>query len=292
MRASIGFDQQVDRRLVHRASTSEVLPTDFVTVSDHVFLAGLQWPRAHSFYHIDPVDSALVVESIRQLTILTAHLGLAVPMDARFVMPSLGFTVRGDVLTAPGQALQLATSLAACRVRRTASGRVRSIRVLVRIRQDDRTIATGYGDALLLTNHEYSRLRGPRLHARPHAPAGDAAPRPSEVGRLRDHDVTVRRSDAGFTVISDLANSTWFDHIVDHVPGAALIEACLQAVRVERDDPSLDFLTLDARFHHIVEFDAPNNLVTSGRETTHVSIRQSGRTCVSASGALHRGRRS
>lgn len=286
MSTVIGFDRPVERQLVHRASTAEVFPTDFHRTHENTFLAGLQWPRGHGFYRLVPLDSALIVESIRQLTILAVHLGYGVPAGLRFVMPALGFRVWSELHIEPGQALEVSAHLSGMNVRRTRTGELRSARIHVELAHGGATIASGFGDAMTLTLAEYSRIRGPHLDARPAPVERPMGPPPAQVGRLAERDVTLRHGLRGLEVVADPTNPVLFDHLVDHVPGAALIEACLQAVRLRTGAFETDFAEFEATFHRMVEFDAPNTLQTSIGEECQITVKQADTSCVEARGRL------
>ncbi len=128
------FERPVARELVHRQSTSEVLPTDFEVRASDEFSVALQWPRRHGFFSTRPPDSAIIAETIRQVTILTCHLGYDVPLDARFLMTGLGFEQLG---TSPrhvsGEALELNAFVSCVDVRRTLRGELRSVQMNIEL---------------------------------------------------------------------------------------------------------------------------------------------------------------
>lgn len=285
MYESVRFDRPVKRQFVHRASTAEVLPTDFRRTATNDFVAGLQWPRGHAFYQLVPLDSALVVESIRQLTILTAHLGYGVALGHPFVMPRLGFRTWGELRVEAGRAVEVSARLQAMNLRRTRSGELRSVRVQAELAQGETSVAGGYADALALTRAEYARVRGRYDGARPAPSLPSVAPRPAEVGRSERY-VTLRSGSRGLEVIADPENPVLFDHLVDHVPGAALIESCLQAVRLRSGNPDADFARFDATFHRMVEFTAPNTLEVWIADECCFTISQDGTACAEAAGRL------
>ncbi|MFK4731276.1 ScbA/BarX family gamma-butyrolactone biosynthesis protein [Agromyces mediolanus] len=285
----LSFDQAVPRRLVHRKSTSEVLPTDFVRWGDREYIAGLQWPRRHGFFDAAARDSALVTESIRQLTILTCHRGFDVPFDHRFLMTGLGFAVHGAPRTArPDSAIELHGTVRAVRLGRTPRGALRSARFDIVLRTPDgSTVASGHGDALVVGPAAYARIRGERAGSPPpSARRGPLVP-PAAVGRTADEDVLLLRSDGGLEIDVDRGHPIFSDHPLDHVPGAALIEACRQAARVEAGDPGLELAEFEGGFRRLVEFDAPAAIRLSSRAgRTSFEITQRGRTAMTAEATL------
>jgi hypothetical protein len=280
------FEQPVERALVHRASTAEVFPTDFRHLDDDVFQIGLQWPRAHRFYRLQPLDSALVVESIRQLTILTAHLGCGVPLSRKFVMTKLGFEIIGDPRVRPGSPLELTATARITDKQLARNGDVRRLRIDLTLNHDDYALARGCSDAVLLTERQYARMRGLHYGAEPLPFRSFEEPVPARVGRVFPGDVTVYVGDRGLEVIADPLNGALYDHLVDHVPGAALIEACLQAVRLSTDSSATDFHTFHANFHSMVEFASPNSLSMWTDDQYRFVISQDDRTCVEAAGTV------
>lgn len=85
------FHARVGRELVHRLAVSEVFLTGVQRHSDTEFRVFAQWPRWHVFYGFRDgrVDSAIVAETLRQLTVLIAHTGLGVPLGQQFLMPRM-----------------------------------------------------------------------------------------------------------------------------------------------------------------------------------------------------------
>jgi 2-oxo-3-(phosphooxy)propyl 3-oxoalkanoate synthase len=254
--ASLSFDRPVARNLVHRESTSEVLPTDFAVRSADRFEVALQWPRRHAFFRSAPADSAIVAESIRQVTILICHLGYDVPLGTRFLMTGLGFDVRpdNDAALLPGHALELSARVRGIDVRRTARGALRSVRLDMEFVGAGGVVASGHGDALLADEPTYARMRGTNAHASP--PLAQTLPRvaPDAVGRSALEDVVVARTAEGLTIDVDGNHPFFFDHLLDHVPGVALIEACRQAACLLMADPAVDLAAFEAEFNRMVEF--------------------------------------
>ncbi|BDZ54708.1 AfsA-related hotdog domain-containing protein [Agromyces marinus] len=214
---------------MHRQSTSEVWPTDFEPKGQDSFRVALQWPRSHAFLTTLPPDSAVMAETIRQVTILTCHLGYDVPLDSRFLMTGLGFEFRSTERGAgEWRALEVTARVQGSDVRRTARGELRSARMNVDIVGPDGVIAVGHGDALLAGVPAYRRMRGPNADATPPRRTIDPVS-PARVGRTRTADVTILETDAGLEVQLDHSHPVFFEHSLDHVPGVALIEACKQA---------------------------------------------------------------
>ncbi|MCM3657802.1 hypothetical protein M3147_11115 [Agromyces mediolanus] len=288
----LSFDQAVPRRLVHRKSTSEVLPTDFVRWGEHEYVAALQWPRRHGYFEPELPGSALVTETIRQLTILACHEGFGVPLDHRFLMTGLGFALlRRPLPAAAGSATELHATVRATRLVRTPAGAFRSARFEISLgASTGGTLATGHGDALVVGPAAYARLRGERAGSTP--PLGRRGPLvpAAAVGRRDDEDVLLVDGDGGLELDVDRRHPVFYDHLLDHVPGAALIEACRQAARLEAADPRLELTRFEADFRRIVEFDAPAGISAVVRgERADFEIRQGRRVAMRAEATLASG---
>ncbi len=79
----------------------------------------------------------------------------------------------------------------------------------------------------------------------------------NEVGRGSADDVVVGRTGLGLEVDVDGRHPIFFDHLLDHIPGVALIEACKQALCLELGDPAAELRDYEAEFLRVVEFDIP-----------------------------------
>ncbi|MFD6056160.1 ScbA/BarX family gamma-butyrolactone biosynthesis protein [Agromyces sp. NPDC060279] len=285
----LSFDQAVPRRLVHRSSTSEVLPTDFVRWGEHEYIAALQWPRRHGYFEAELPGSALVTETVRQLTILACHEGFGVPLGHRFLMTGLGFALlRRPLAARAGSAAELHATVRATRLVRTPGGAFRSARFEISIAEPTGgTVASGHGDALVVAPAAYTRLRGERAGTTPPLRRrGPLAP-PAAVGRQDEQDVLLVRGDGLLVLDVDRRHPVFSDHLLDHTPGAALIEACRQAARLETADPQLEFTAFEGDFRRIVEFDPPATVHATVRgERADVEIRQGRRVAMRGEATL------
>lgn len=254
---SPGFDSTVDRALVHRASTAEVLPTSFSRLGKNAFVAGLQWPRRHCFYQPERLDSALVAETIRQITVLTLHEGLGVPLDHKFLMSGFGFRIphTSPRLVRRAAPVELIARIRESDVRRPDS-LLRGARVDVElVTTAGDLVAEGYGVARVCTASAYARLRRSEQADVMGETTHISRLEPHLVGRQNSSDVLVSNADLGAprAVQADLNQPYFFDHALDHVPGVALIEALRQHACADRGQPHLDFRQFDATFLKIVE---------------------------------------
>lgn len=285
----LSFDRTVPRRLVHRRSTSEVLPTDFVRWGEHEYIAALQWPRRHSYFESELPGSALVTETVRQLTILACHEGFGVPLEHRFLMTGLGFALLRTPLAArAGSAAELHATVRATRLVRTPGGAFRSARFEISIGEPTGgAVAAGHGDALVIGPAAYARLRSGRAGTTPPLRRRSPLVPAAAVGRLLEQDVLLIDGDGALTLDVDRRHPVFYDHLLDHVPGAALIEACRQAARLEAADPRLELGRFEGEFDRIVEFDPPATVHATIRgEQAAFEIRQGRRVAMRAEATL------
>ena len=265
-------DQLAPGRFVHRRQLREVLITEARRLSDDYFALGAQWPREHPFYspHERRADSALVAETIRQVTILLAHTMYGVPLDAAFLMPSLS----AKTIAAPAPWSEDEIMVQAQVV---ASGRAQegpaSMRVSVRIEGGGQILGEGIGHARIIAPEAYARLR----RNRPKRPIAVHARALQSRGRLLQWG----RADRPVVVV-DETDPVFFDHPLDHVPGMLLLEAVREGVRNLMRPHEVDLTSFDLAFARVVEFEPEITLEVDRCRQGHfaVALRQDGITCV------------
>ncbi|MFE0653432.1 AfsA-related hotdog domain-containing protein [Streptomyces sp. NPDC059534] len=94
----LSFDRTISRRLVHRASVTEVFLTDSVVAGADRFLVGAQLPRNHALYRPEETgqcDFMLLVETVRQAGIFLSHRYHDVPLGHHFIFKALSLHI-GD----------------------------------------------------------------------------------------------------------------------------------------------------------------------------------------------------
>ncbi len=294
---TVSFVQAVSRHLVHRFSIGEVFITDIVPNGPDAFVAGIQWPRRHALFSapVTRLDSHLVAETIRQLTIFLCHSRYAVPMDARFLMPGLGFTIE------PGAEAEFSNAAPAnCTVMlkgedlaRRRSGELRSIRVQTEFSRNGRIIARGHGDAVIAAEGVYRRLRGDALEQVSSAWLRQEATvlSPRLVGHMYASDVVLSTGSGprSWLLSVDTANPVYFDHPLDHIPGILAVETMRQAIRSAAGLPDAELGSFEATFVHVLEFDSPAEVrLTEIGDFFHMELIQLGRTAVRAAAHVRR----
>lgn len=236
--------QLVPGRLVHRRALSDVLVTEAHALGDDTFIAGAQWPRNHRLFgRSTDVDVSLVAETVRQVTIFLAHTEYEVPVGDAFLMGAMQVATVNRVMNEVGP--DLAVTIRATELRRSARG-LASFVVEAVMRDADGEVARGNASARILDQRTYARTR--RGRTAPLVVNG------SGPGR-ETLDVIAPTPRPGVSMlVVNTAETAFFDHPLDHVPGMLLIEAARQAIRAD-GGPAL--AGLDAVFDAVVELDEP-----------------------------------
>lgn len=243
---------------------SEVFPTELMAIGADELWVGVRWPRRHMFY-ADPyqrVDSYLLIETIRQITILTCHQHFNTPLDAHFVMPGIGARLdnsySGFGLPPFGVGGSIAVHIDVVNVRFKNGGGLQSVQLETQFYSDGQRFATGHGDAMVVNERVYSRLRQGRTHLilGGCSRSSRSVVSPRRVGHQSFSDVVLSQvhTDESFVLSLDLGNPTLFDHPLDHVAGMIPVEACRQIMRLQAG-PRAEFEQIELVFSKALEFD-------------------------------------
>lgn len=238
----------IDRSTVHRSSSASVLPTGFVKIGAD-FAITLRRPSDHAFAD-DRLDSLFLAEMIRQSTILTCHLGFGVAHTQRFIMLGLGFEMTGP----PRLGTRWEARAWAESPRFAANGQLRSTRICFDFNDEEGPVASGYGDARIVEDSTYRRIRGTHADAQPPLGRQSSNISANQLGRRSEIDVVIRRVGEKIALDVDGCHPFYFDHPLDHVPGIAVIEAFRQSVAALESRPTAEFERFDASFSRTVEF--------------------------------------
>ena len=282
----------LQRDLVHRHALSEVLLSDLTTTATG-FLAAVQWPRRHHYFRTDrgAVDLTLVAETLRQVTIATAHLGYGVPGGQRFLMDRIQLVRlarQADELASDG----LVTADVAVVTARTGRGGLRTLRLLVRFAAGATLLASAEGWLRVLPDEVYQRIRAA-------SPASIAIERDGAAWSGLDAEqfargVRLRRSGPGsWDVDLDLSHPVLFDHRLDHLPGMVAVEACELALAELSGDPALTLDGFDGIYRGFVELGGDLRIRLdgpAGAESAALVLEQSGVVLVSATVSARRPR--
>lgn len=283
------FRAPVAREFVHRRAMAEVFLTGVRYHADRTYTVWAQWPRWHVFYgsQRDRFDSALIVETLRQLTVLIAHAQLGVPLGMQFLMPEMSVSMTPGATQDPSYPADVTAEVHISEVRGTGQG-IAAFRSTATFLVDGHRIAEGTARARIIDPVAYNRIRSRhRITGEHHEVPPVSAAR---VGHASPWNVVLGESDAAgcWPLRVDISNPILFDHPLDHIPGVLLIEAVRQALRLAVEDPGLDFATLEAQFTSIAELTDEAKVVleslTNGAESMAAvaSIQVNGRVLMRA----------
>lgn len=271
------FRAPVARELVHRQAVSEVFLTGVLSSGNMTYTVWAQWPRWHVFYGSGNggFDSAVVVETLRQLTVLLAHTQLGVPLGVHFLMPEMSVSMTRDAGSDPSRPAEVTVEASVSEVRTAGQG-IAALRTTAVFRTNGHKIAEGTATARIVDPHAYNRIRSRRRITNAHRDVSPVSP--DKVGHVSAWNVVLGESDAPgcWPLHVDVSNPILFDHPLDHVPGVLLIEAVRQALRLAVPDPSLDLATFEASFISIAELEDEATVVleslTYGPESAAAAV--------------------
>jgi 2-oxo-3-(phosphooxy)propyl 3-oxoalkanoate synthase len=252
----------VDRTLVHRAHLRDVIPTQVTRHDDTHFTVSSRWPRDHRLF-VTPdgrYTASLVLETIRQTTLLVSHAQLGVPLGHHFVMWDLCHRLDAALPSRSASPAEVTLDVHVTELRRR--GAVPSgVRMEMTIRAAGRAVGTGSIRFNITSPAAYGRIRGqlptshdPGLTAV--LPDPVAAP---AVQHLRACDVTLA-GPAGpgrWRLRADPSNELFFDRPNDHIPAMVLVEAAQQAANLLVPGGRFSPSSSEMRFSRYVEFGAP-----------------------------------
>ncbi|MBT2399299.1 ScbA/BarX family gamma-butyrolactone biosynthesis protein [Streptomyces sp. ISL-100] len=268
LRQLLRYDQTVPRTLVHRAAVAEVFLTDGCRLEDmDRFLIAAQWPRSHGLYEPDAAgftDPVLLVETVRQAAIYTAHRFHEVPLAHRFIFCDLDLQIEEPALLRVGGAPLRAVLDGRFTPEANQSAKRFGARFEAVIRVNGQRCGRASVRLLAVGDQLYTMLRH-----RDSAPAGGPLPpRPrtllpaAEVGQVRPENVLLSSEGPGtYGVHLDTEHPGYFEHASDHVPGMALVEAFRQAghqLLRQSGNPRTQMMTAcEVAFGSFGELDAP-----------------------------------
>jgi hypothetical protein len=245
--SAVGFDQTVDRNLVHRAALAEVLLTDVVRLEGERFNLGVQWPRAHTFYGTDAGgrhDPMLIAECIRQSGLLLSHIGFEVPHGTQFVFRDLDFHIESEAAMLVGAVPTNLDVIVTCTELRRRDEGLGGMRVNLELYRDGDLAAAGSGAVACVSPADYPAMRWRGGESRTHLPVAEPPPSapPASVARWSEDDVvlgTTGEEDPGWWSVRVLTDhAVLFDHPLDHIPGMLELEAFRQAAMASAGVPA------------------------------------------------------
>jgi hypothetical protein len=281
----------VPAHLVHRTHDRDVFVTSVRTVGPSRFEVRATLPAGHRFYGPtgDWHDPLLLLETVREAIFLVGHGRYEIPRHTSFIARDKEFDFDpAGLRTAGDHPVRLVIDVTTRDIKRRGND-VSGMRFDFNCFRDGVSLGTasyriGFASAMV-----YNRLRGEHREAKP-ALAVDTPPvRPESVGRTDELDVLLTDAPGtpGWHLRIDPTHPVIFDHIIDHVPGNAVIEAARQAAYLVTAHPDAMLVRGAMSFGRYIEFDAPCLVTaetTDGGHTVTVTFTQNGK--VSAEGTF------
>ncbi|MFI9324931.1 ScbA/BarX family gamma-butyrolactone biosynthesis protein [Kitasatospora aureofaciens] len=271
----------VTGKLVHKLDPDEAFLTMWRRTGPDTFSVIAHWPSDRPFYRSADggFDFLLPSETVRQLFPLISHVGYDTPFEHHLVWEHYRYDLDPALLRADSGPVSL-------ELRVTCSDLVRRRTGLAGMTMDVDILRNGIRLASATSRFNvqapaiYRRLRGSNsdraraMASVPPAPEGIPAPltgRPDQVDvvlseippmdvpeRIADEMSGLLRPNSGsWWLRVDATHRTYFDHPVDHVPGALLLEAARQATQALRYPAPAPPLAMSAAFLRYVDLDAP-----------------------------------
>ncbi|MFL6127169.1 ScbA/BarX family gamma-butyrolactone biosynthesis protein [Actinophytocola sp.] len=274
----------VTANTVHRTHDRDVFVTSVRVVGPSHFEARAELPAAHSFYGPvgDRHDPLLVLETVREAIFAVGHGSYDIPRDTSFIARGKEFEFYPAGLRADGDPVELVIDITATDIKRRR-GVMSAARFTAICFRDGEPVGTAAYDASFAPAPVYRRLRGEYKEAKP-ALAVDVPPvHPSRVGRTDEVDVLLAETDEAWYLRVDPSHPVIFDHVIDHVPGNAAVEAGRQAAYLKIGRPDAVLTSGGMSFIRYIEFDAPCEVVavqtdaaSDGRRRVAVAFLQNG----------------
>ena len=231
-------------RLVHKLAADEVLLAGWRRVGEAEFRVATRWPREHGYYfaadgHADPM---LLIETLRQCLPLLSHAAFGAPLATHLVWESFGLRLSPEALAA-GRPLDEVEIEARCLDLRRRAGGPADLTLSFAVRRHDVELASARTHFYIQAPAVYRRLRGEAVHLSSAELRPAILPAPvcaAAVGRGASRDVLLSATDRPdvWQLRVETTHPIYFDHPVDHLPGAALLDAAMQAARAAAaDDP-------------------------------------------------------
>lgn len=263
----LSFQTVVPKRFVHRQAVAEVFLTDCLAHGDNRFLIGAQWPRLHAFYWscTGRYDTMLLAETLRQCAIYLAHVRYGVTLRSKFTMQRMQVDAAVDLLTIGSHSAEVDIA-ASVTVTDRRDGKLSAFTVAVDFRIDGQLVGSGSADANVLLPPDYVRARwrggSPKRHQRSSMPP----PVDFNAVGVRDSSAVVLGAHSGgpasgrWLLRTDVTHPVLFDHPLDHVPGALVLEAICQGARLFLAQPRADVQSINVKFRRFLEIDEPTTV--------------------------------
>jgi len=255
------LQQEMPERLVHRTHRKDVFVGSLRVTGPSHFQVSASWPATHDFY--GPVrgmhDPLLLLETVRESIFVVGHTAYEIPRDTSYIthdkqfdinLAGLGTAVDGDV--------ELVMDITVHDIKRRGQA-VAGMRLEFVCYRGGMPIGYVTYRISLASAAVYNRLRGEHRSAKPAVACDTPLVAPAAIGRTQDVDVLLAEAPGvrGWHLRIDPTHPVIFDHIIDHVPGNAAVEAARQAAYLTVGRADAVLLSGSMSFSRYIEFDSP-----------------------------------
>lgn len=274
--------------LVHRTHDRDVFVTSVRVVGPSRFEVRAVLPPDHSFYGAagGRYDPLLLLESMREAIFLVGHGRYEISRHTSFISQHKEFEFDPAGLGVAGdEPVEILIDVTTKDIRRRGNS-VTGMRFEFTGIRDDAVVGTASYQVGFASAAVYNRLRGTHRDARPALAVATPPLPPASVGRVDEIDVLLTDApDArGWHLRVDPAHPVIFDHVIDHVPGNALVEAGRQAAYLVTGRPDAMLVGGGMTFSHYMEFDEP--CLVSGELTAESADRRTVAVVFTQHGAI------
>lgn len=254
----------VPKQLVHKNAAHEVLLTGWRPTGPSAYRVSARWPRRHRIYGARRGlhDPQLLLETIRQTFPLLSHAVFDVPLGHQLIWDQFSYALvpEGLSVDAPGgEEVELDV---VCQDLRRRGTRVTALTLAYVVSRAGVPLATAQSRFTVQTPAVYQRLRAGRGDAPQQMSRAVPLTFPipaARAGRSAPRDVTLAATDRShrWQLRVDTAHPAYFDHPVDHVPGALLLDAAGQAAQALACPAPVLAVAMECEFSRYVELDRP-----------------------------------
>ncbi|MDY5822095.1 MAG: AfsA-related hotdog domain-containing protein [Helicobacter sp.] len=303
---SANFSQNICKELVHKSFNSEVFLTDSYKTSNNSFLVSAFLPKTHIYYNDIPDslayrhDVSLLLEVFRQTSIYAAHKFYDVPMDSKFIFESADFKIfnhNNKICSIKDyQAIVGVNILEKKNKKNLLCGLVLEMTMFI----DSKIYANKVMVISWLKPQVWNKLRKSTLKNTAQV-LDDKIISKSIVGKRFSKNVVISDivEQPLFYYTSIIPNQTYpafFDHPLDHIPAALLIEALRQS-SISIINKAYNILlsnlyltNIEIHFESFCEFENKNICIIEKESLTlnhqeikiQAKIKNGNKTCVSS----------
>lgn len=257
----------VPKELVHKRAVEEVLLTGWEPTGPDTYRVTARWPRVRAALAAGGglYDPMLLVETVRQSFPLLSHAAFDVPLGHHLVWDRFSFALVPELLLVDRPADQDWDDIrldVVCQDVVRRGNRVCALTLSYMISRAGEPLATAQTRFTVQAPAIYRRLRAERADAAEMMARAVTPGPPIRTARpdaATSQDVALSATDHArrWQLRVDTSHPVYFDHPVDHVPGALLLDACRQAAQAIAPSAPVLAVAMECVFTSYVELDEP-----------------------------------